>query len=305
MTKTTTARLASSNHIDAAEQPAIANPWLRRLKPERREEYALALAKELGPRYAECNFENYRISCAPQRKVFDQVKAFANDMPKRMRQGGGLVFHGRVGTGKDHLMCAVMAHAIREHGFGVHWVNGLDLFMRIRERIRDGGSEEEFVAEYQEPQILALSDPIPPRGDASPFAVATLQQIVDRRYRDLKSTWATLKVCDGDEASGRLAGPLVDRLRHGSLCLPCDWPTYRKAGPTQLTDQHRLRPNFSTARRRIVSKRRKPCLEASCWFPRRATKSPCWSAPAISTATRTRESSTTCWPFTKTASAST
>ena len=137
----TTARWAPSEITEPAEKPTTANPWLRRLKPDRREAFALALAKELGPRYAKCSFENYQVSCEPQRKVINQVRAFADDMPERVRGGGGLVLFGRAGVGKDHLLTAAMFHAIRTHGFGVLWVNGLDLFMRIRQRIRDGNSE--------------------------------------------------------------------------------------------------------------------------------------------------------------------
>ena len=68
---------------------------------------------------------------------------------------------------------------------------------------------------------------VPPKGDASQYNADVLMRIVDRRYRDCKPTWLTLNVLDGEEAERRLASPIVDRVRHGSLCLECNWPSYR------------------------------------------------------------------------------
>jgi DNA replication protein DnaC len=163
-----------------------------------------------------------------QREVFGKVQAFAADMPARLRNGGGVVLYGRPGTGKDHLLCALAFWAILRHGFEVLWENGGDLYQRARERIHDDTSERRFLEMYVKRRILMISDPIPPKGDTSPYATELVQRIVDRRYRDLKSTWVTLNVKDGQEAEERLASPLIDRFRHKSLCCKCNWQSYRE-----------------------------------------------------------------------------
>lgn len=106
-------------------------------------------------------------------------------------------------------------------------MHGLELFELARRLIRVDGDETTFVRDFVRPKILIVSDPVPPKGDASQYNADVLMRIVDRRYRESKSTWFTLNVLDGEEAERRLASPIVDRVRHGSLCLECNWPSYR------------------------------------------------------------------------------
>ena len=193
------------------------------------------LAAKLGPRYERATFENYEIyeqsakgERMSQAECVERVERFCNDMPDRLQHGGGLVFFGRPGTGKDHLMAACMYWAILKHGWRVLWIDGLTLAERIRGRVGNGEDEASFLNAFLEPQILAISDPIPPKGETSVYVADTLQRIVDRRYRACLSTWATINVHDGREAEQRLAAPVVDRLRHGSLCLQCEWESFRK-----------------------------------------------------------------------------
>ncbi len=225
------------------------NQWDVLMGSQRRGAAYRRLAEALGPRYERATLESYRIydgddadgGRMTQRHCKDAVENFCATMPERLRDGGGLVFFGRPGTGKDHFMAACMYWAILRHGWTVEWRDGPMLAQEIREVVGGAGTERELVDRYVEPLILAISDPVPPKGDASQWVTDTLQRIVDRRYRAQKSTWATVNVHDGAELERRLAAPLVDRLRHGSLCLSCVWDSYR----TRSCDDHR-----ATTRRR-------------------------------------------------------
>jgi DNA replication protein DnaC len=190
----------------------------------------------LGPRYAECSFTNFNVyeettdeDRPSQRQVLDQIQAFAAEAPDRLAQGGGVVLFGKPGTGKDHLLCALAYWVVLCHGFTVRWTGGPELFERARDRIRDDSeAEREMISEYCKTQILIISDPVPAKGNISQYSADIVQRIVDKRYRSLKSTWATMNVHDGEEAEQRLASPIVDRLRHHALCLKCMWPSFRK-----------------------------------------------------------------------------
>ncbi len=203
---------------------------------DRRKAY-IDLMKQLGIRYRRCDFDNYEIydpiqhnpKRPSQQAVLGEVWELAESLPERIGDGSGVVLYGRPGTGKDHLLTALAYSAILQWGFAVQWVNGADLFQQARHLIKTNSPEAWFIEGYTRSQILIISDPLPPKGEASEYSVEILQRILDRRYRDCRSTWATMNVHGGDEAEQRLASPLASRLRHNSLCLRCDWEDFREA----------------------------------------------------------------------------
>lgn len=217
---------------------AYFNPWNAVLQTATERNNAfIGLSKRLGRRYADCSFANYIVTNDKQQSALDRIMDFARHMPKRLRAGGGVTLFGPPGVGKDHLVAALMYYAIFAHGFSVEWCNGLDLYGEIRERIENDDSEQDLVRRYQQPLIFVVSDPIPPKGEVSRYNADVLYRIIDRRYRDCKSTWATMNVDGGDEAEDRLATNLVDRLRHNSLTIHCDWDSHRNAMYPRLKGQ--------------------------------------------------------------------
>ena len=195
-----------------------------------------SLCKQLGPRYQGCTFHNFQFDknakSGPEAKkatALDLVCSWGICLDDNLKRGGGVTLYGNPGTGKDHLMAALMYYAILKFGYEVKWVNGLDLYAKMRQTIQDDESEDRLIREFQRPTILCISDPLPPKGDISRYNAETLYRIIDWRYRQLKSTWATMNVHGGEEASDRMAQNLVDRLKDNSLCIHCDWESYRKA----------------------------------------------------------------------------
>jgi len=195
---------------------------------------AAEFARKVGERHAGCCFDNYAVTekhadnRPSQQEAVEQLRNFATEFPNWMRRGGGLVLFGRPGTGKDHLAIAAGFEVVLRHGFTVDWINGLELFANIRRLIGRDGDEQEYLRRFERPAVLIVSDPLPPKSDASAYNADVLFRILDRRYRAMKSTWLTMNVADGEEAERRLASAIVDRVRDGSLCLECNWPSHRR-----------------------------------------------------------------------------
>ncbi len=192
------------------------------------------LAKRIGQRHAGCSFDNYFVTekhadnRPSQQEVFEQLREFAATLPDRTRRGGGLVLFGRPGTGKDHLAIAAANEAILRHGLTVDWLNGPQLYAEMRRLIGRDGDEHEYLRRYFKSSILIISDPLPPKGDVREYNADVLYRIINQRYCDVKPTWLTMNVADGDEAERRLASAVVDRVRDGSLCRECNWPSHRR-----------------------------------------------------------------------------
>ena len=190
------------------------------------------VAGKIGKRYhpARASLDTFRVYHKAQQPVIDKLRAFIADPKATVEAGRGLVIYGTVGTGKDHLLAAVLYAAARA-GFVCSWINGQEIFGRFRDAMDSGESERGLLAEFVAPTVLGVSDPIPPVVDPNkPTAWRTelLYRVLDARYRECKPTWVSLNAMSPDDADAKLSAPVFDRLRDGAELVPCFWPSYRE-----------------------------------------------------------------------------
>jgi DNA replication protein DnaC len=188
------------------------------------------LARSLGPRYSsgKATFDRFQVEHAAQREILETLRQLADRLPDVVSEGEGLILYGPVGTGKDHLLAALLYAAAGRHGISCRWVNGLEFYGRLRDRMDTKEGEGEYLAELAAPAILAISDPIPPVRGPTPWNVEALYRLVDRRYRAQRCTWLTLNAANPEEAEAALSEPVFDRLRDSAYLVKCFWPSYRE-----------------------------------------------------------------------------
>lgn len=188
------------------------------------------LSDRLGRRYAAdvVALDAFQVYHAAQKKTVARLQSMRPKLPGLVRSGSGLIFFGSVGTGKDHLMAA-MLYACCEAGIHCDWVNGQTLFQRFRDGMSGDDRESSIVQSFFAPQVLAISDPTPPvpLKDES-WRLETLYRVIDKRYRDMKSTWLTINAVDANDADAKLSAQVFDRLRDGAEMIPCFWPSFRE-----------------------------------------------------------------------------
>ena len=181
----------------------------------------------MNQRYRDCSLDNFRCRNKFQQAVIDGLREYATDIPTRYKLGEGLVLFGTVGTGKDHLATAMLRTAC-DVGLTVGWINGQDWFGRLRDRMDTGEQEADEMRRLTLPQVLLVSDPLPPVGSLTQYQVTMLYRLVDERYNASKLTFTTLNVGDDEEADKAIGATTWDRLCHGAWKIHCSWASYRQ-----------------------------------------------------------------------------
>jgi DNA replication protein DnaC len=214
----------------------------------------------VGRKYESSTLENFQCSLPIQTNTVRALENYADNIVPNLEAGTNIILNGPCGTGKDHLLIGsaktillragesreirkfyvyhqiatgiqetVDAKKIKVLSIHIDWKNGMDLFGDMRDLMDNKYlSEEKFIESMILPDILILSDPIPPRGSITDFQSQMLFRVLDARYRRCTPTWVTLNVRGAQEADERMGAQLVDRLRDGALSIHCDWPSYRK-----------------------------------------------------------------------------
>lgn len=197
------------------------------------EEAAISSAKRkfqnlVGERYLSCRFENFECRSQAMRDVRDACKAIADDVKLELYAGRSVVLAGPVGTGKDHLMAAMLREVVRA-GRSCERINGTDLAGQCRDLIGGHATESEFLQRWATVDLLALSDPEGNREKATEYYADWLYRIVDYRYRLRKSIWITINASTGKEIADRVGERTWDRIQHNATIIRTNWKTHRKA----------------------------------------------------------------------------
>jgi DNA replication protein DnaC len=214
-----------------ADQEREAGEQAAREERRRRQEAFERLVKAAGERYRGCTFQTYEVRPSKameyQSRAVAKIREYAECVEKLVRSGAGLILYGPVGTGKDHLAFAVARRAVLRFGLSVAWHDGQSWFGRNRDRIEEGGTEESLIREIRRPDVVVLSDPLPPMGSLTQFQAIMLFRAVNARAAAGKPVIVTLNVADDEEANQRLSVPTWDRMRDAAWMISCRWPSYR------------------------------------------------------------------------------
>ncbi len=191
-----------------------------------------SLGHQLGARYSadRCTLDSFEVYNQKQADIVNRLRRLIPSLPDMVRAGRGILFYGSVGTGKDHLLAA-MLYKIAGLGISVKWMSGQTFYGDSRDRMDSKDTERDAFANMLAPRVLAISDPVPPAGSLSAWNVSQLYRLMDVRYRDLKATWCSLNATTEQDADGMLSAPVWDRLRENAELFPCFWPSFRQRTP--------------------------------------------------------------------------
>jgi DNA replication protein DnaC len=102
----------------------------------------------------------------------------------------GFVLYGPVGTGKTHLMVAVLRHLLLEKGVPSRFIEFTHLLSEIKQQFDAGKGESEIMAPLAEIEVLAIDEL--GKGRNTPWQLSIIDEIISKRYnRGLTTLFTT------------------------------------------------------------------------------------------------------------------
>jgi DNA replication protein DnaC len=176
------------------------------------------------------SFENFDASSQKPANNLRKLREYAELVSSEDHGGRSLILLGKVGTGKTHLGCALLAHTIRATGQGCHYWTFAQLVREVKGSFsrESGYTEESVYSDFAAPRLLVLDEV--GLQNFTGFEQAVAYEAINARYLAEKPTVlitnlqvADLPLCVGER--------VVDRLREGGgRALDFDWESYRVGG---------------------------------------------------------------------------
>jgi DNA replication protein DnaC len=187
------------------------------------------LAAQLGERYGPgvATLSNYVATTPRQKAVLARCDELRDRLGELTAAGRGLVWCGSIGTGKDHLMAALLYAAAWRGGLSCCWTPAEELFAKLRDAMDSDRTEANVLRPFVECDVLAVSDPLPVQGNLGDWQARTFGRLIDLRYRRRRPVWLTANAADQSDLHERLTPPVADRLLEGAVVLQCFWPSHR------------------------------------------------------------------------------
>lgn len=150
-----------------------------------RKRVALYNAAEIPGVLAQVDFEGYGPPNPACSHAKDVAQAFAYSY-QRGKPNKGFILSGPVGTGKTHLLVAVLNHLILEKGVAARYREISLLYADIRKGFHEGKSGGEIISPLSEVEVLAIDEL--GKGRCSQFELETMDELIARRYNAKRTT---------------------------------------------------------------------------------------------------------------------
>jgi DNA replication protein DnaC len=181
-------------------------------------------------RFVGLSFDDYQCDGPEQERAFQTCRNFAKNIATVLEKGSNLILHGRPGTGKTHLACAIIKR-LWETGYRGIYTTHEALRSHLRASYDPEATQRESAAlqAFLGPDLLVIDEIEKAKGNPDTIR-KDLHRLIDDRYADLKPT---LVVSNMTAPALRLylGTALWDRLTgrdHLSCLVKMDWESYRR-----------------------------------------------------------------------------
>jgi DNA replication protein DnaC len=152
---------------------------------------------QIPARYAHCQLPYYTPQTDTQRAALQRVHHHIEGY----RPGGrGLLLHGPVGTGKTHLLVAILRALTLERGAPARFVEFTHMLADIKEGFNQGRNEAEVLGPVSRIPVLGVDEL--GKGLTTDWQLSVLDEVISRRYNNGLTTYFTtnLPLSEGTES---------------------------------------------------------------------------------------------------------
>lgn len=128
---------------------------------------------------------------------------------------GGFLLHGKVGTGKTHLLAGIVRHLTLEKGIASRFVEFTHLLSKLREQFDEGRGESAVLQPLSEIPVLAIDEL--GKGRNTAWQLSIIDQIISKRYNRGLTTLFTSNYPLDDTDSGASKGSIAKRATRETL----------------------------------------------------------------------------------------
>lgn len=114
----------------------------------------------------------------------------------------GLLFSGTVGTGKTHLMTAILRDLTLKRGVRSRFVEFSHLLSDIKEGFSQGKNEAEVISPIAQLPVLGIDEL--GKGTATDWQLSVLDEVISRRYNLGLTTYFTTNLPISNDEKGRV-----------------------------------------------------------------------------------------------------
>lgn len=184
------------------------------------------------PMHQGCTVENFELLTPEHAKAAKFARWYIDNF--HTNNGGGFIFGGNSGTGKNHLAAAI-CNELMNKGYSCLVITVNEIMQKLRACYKHGSeiTEDQFIRSMIGFDLLVLDEiGLQRNSDAEKL---TLNQIIDQRICRFKPTGMLTNLPAGsdnpdDQSLNSVLGVrIMDRMRtNGGKWIPFEWQSYRK-----------------------------------------------------------------------------
>lgn len=184
------------------------------------------MEKQTPKRFKSASLETYICQNEGQKKALKICESYCEKFDSTIAQtGGGLVFSGKVGTGKTHLAIGI-GRRLAELGVFTNYISLSDLVREVRATWKGDGHEDFIYRKYQNCGLLIIDEIGVQAGSENERNI--LFEIIDGRYKEVLPT-LIISNLEREKIAEMISERSVDRITQGGAFVPFTWKSERGA----------------------------------------------------------------------------